>query len=93
LASFGHGSSGRIWWSYNIADGNYRSVVAGIPGYQVSRPQLVDKIDLAGLAKLDYDGCPVVVEFYHCHTADWYGVDDDGVIQSGDAPRQESIIS
>ena len=72
LGSFGHGGDGKIWWDYDTGETGentaVRSVVTGIPGYRLNRPQLADKVDFSLLAKLDYT-CYPVIEFYHCYTA------------------------
>ncbi len=73
LGSFGHGGNGKIWWAYDTGatdedgDSVVRSVVTGLPGYRLNRPDLADKVSLSLLAKLDYT-CNPVIEFYHCYT-------------------------
>jgi hypothetical protein len=105
LASFGHGQNGKIWWGYKAKDGTERRAVTGIPGYRLAEPKVVDPIDFSRLAKLNFTACPLI-EFYHCSTAQMFGVDKNGVLQYPDADpthiepkgpdgsaRQESVIS
>ena len=102
LASFGHGGKGKIWWGYDKGD-KTRYVATGIPGYRLAEPDITDKIDFSLLADLDYLENPRI-EFYHCYTAHWFGVDKKGVLEFSDAettvpnepaksPDKNSVIS
>ena len=82
LASFGHGRAGKIWWGYNQGDEVY-SVVTGMVGYRVNKPEVTTSVPLSKLL-LDFDKCGFTVEFYHCVSAEKFEVDDNGKLQFRD---------
>jgi RHS repeat-associated core domain len=84
LGSFGHGTGGRIWWSYELNDSTSRSVVTGIPGYRPAEPDLVDRLVMGSLV-LNFDKCGFIVEFYHCNTARWFDTDKNGTLTFSDS--------
>jgi RHS repeat-associated protein len=85
FASFGHGSSGKIWWSYPDGKGGNSTIATGIPGFRLNDID-TPTFTLEALTKLKYTKV-TTIEFYHCYTAKWLGCKKDGEL---DYPDDES---